>query len=563
MLAAVVLAGCTARHYRKAADKEVYGILQDVERRVFGETNAFTVETPYSGRKPKDIPPEEIIFNRSASNRMVLNLEQTLEVAVEHSREYQTQKEQLYLTALSLTGTRYEFSPQFFADVTPQITGTPGGSEVGSVRSRIGVGKLLRTGGSLTFSLANDLVRYFTGKPDFVSRDSAINTLSVDLTQPLLRGFGINDPLVEQLTQAERNVVYAVRSFSLYQQQFAVDTVNTYFDLLTQKDIVRNNYRNYTNRIETTRFLEARSEDRERRSSVDQARSEDLRARRDYINSLAGYMTALDSFKLRLGIPVGQELYLEDEDLEELIQAGLFAVDIDSRAAYALCLQKQMDVLNAIDRFEDSKRKVRVAADQLRMGVTLFGNATVSSEQPDDYLNFDPDNIRYTAGVRIDPPIDRLRERNNYRATLISFESQLRSLSLTLDNYKDRIERGLRTIEQARLNYLSGLESLRVAERRVDSDSMQLEAGRVSVRDLRESQDQLIEAQNGLAVLYADYLAARLGLMVNMGVLDTDQPKFWLQDPLKDLTPEQRSAPPLRMPDDQVIPPESFLQPST
>jgi len=49
-----------------------------------------------------------------------------------------------------------------------------------------------------------------------------------------------------------------------------------------------------------------------------------------------------------------------------------------------------------------------------------------------------------------------------------------------------------------------------------------------------------------------------------VGVIDTRPDKFWLLDPLKDrLTPEQRTAPALRMPDDKVIPPESFLEPAS
>src|SRR5579859_1364071 len=213
MLAVAVLAGgCSATHYRNSADKEVYQIIQDVDKRVFGATNIFTIDTLYSRRKPKEIRPAEIIDDRSKTNRRVLNLDQALDLAVEYSREYQTEKEQLYLTALSLTGARYEFGPQFFATSTAQIDGSPSSADVGSVHSQIGVGQLLKTGGRLGVALGNDLVRYFTGKPDLIARDSAINTLSIDLTQPLLRGFGINNPLVEQLTQSERNVVYAVRS---------------------------------------------------------------------------------------------------------------------------------------------------------------------------------------------------------------------------------------------------------------------------------------------------------------------------------------------------------------
>jgi len=563
-LACLLLVGCTASHYRKSADKETYAIVQQMEKRIFGHTNSFSIDTRYSGRDPRTIPPAEILNDRSGSNLFIVNLDEALDLAVGNSREYQTQKEQLYLTALTLTGARYEFGPQFFATSSPQIAGSPDGPDIGSIGSQIGVSQFLKTGGQLSVALANDLVRYFAGKPDFVSRNSAINTISVDLTQPLLRGFGIRNPAVENLTQAERNVVYAIRSFSLYQQQFAVDTVADYFSLLTRKDIVRNNYRDYTNRVETTKYLEARAIDRERQSSADDARTAELSAKTSYIDSLAGYLNALDSFKLRLGIPVSSRLFLEDQDMQDLIAAGLPTVDIDRHAAFETCVQKQMDVLNAIDEFEDSKRKVYVAADQLRADLNFFATASLASEGPYDYANFDPDKVQYTAGIRLNLPVDRLRERNVYRSTLVSFQSQLRSLSLTLDDFKERIDRGLRTVEQARLNQVSAAESLKVAERRVENSVMQMEAGRATIRDVREAQDGLIQAQNELALLYTQYLTARLDLLLTIGVIDTRSDKFWLQDPLKDLlAPNQRSAPALRMPDDRVLPPENFLEPTS
>jgi outer membrane protein TolC len=340
--------------------------------------------------------------------------------------------------------------------------------------------------------------------------------------------------------------------------------VTAYINLVTQKDIVRNNFRNYTNRVETTRYLAARSVDRVTQSDVDDALSSELGAKISYINSLAAYLTLADSFKIRLGLPLSEQIYVDDQDLKDLMAAGLTPVDISREAAFGICVERHMDILNAIDRFEDLKRKVRIAADQLRTGLTFAGQANVQSEAPYDYANFDVDKIRYTASLTLDLPVDRLRERNTYRSTLVSFESQLRSLASTLDNYKDRIDRGLRSLEEARLNYLNAVASLKVAERRVENNSLRLEAGRSTIRDVREAQDALISAQNTMARSYTAYLGVRLDLLVDIGVIDIAPERFWLMDPLLDqLSPEQRMPSSLRMPDDQVLSPERFIEPAS
>lgn len=566
-----VLAGCSSAHYRKSADKEVYRIIENYDRAVLGHTNNFTIDTPYSGRDPKAVLPAELVEDRMATNRRTINVHEALRLAIANSRDYQSQREQLYLTALSLTGSRYAFSPQFFATSTGTIAGTGSTAQTGEVNSQIGVSQLLKTGGRLSLALGNDLLRFFTarfspdpggGPPIALGNDSAINMLSVNLTQPLFRGFGKNDPNVEALTQAERNVVYAIRSFSLYQNQFAADVVAQYFDLLAQKSNVRNNYTNYLRRVDTTAYLQARSVDRVQKSEVDDARNAELSARISYINSVANYLSSLDSFKLRLGLPLTDVIALDDADLKDLEQAGLIRADMDRQAAFRMAVAHHMEILNTIDRFEDSKRKIRVAADQLRAGLNFAGSATVQSEEPYDYTNFDFDKLRWSAGLTLDLPVDRLRERNTYRATLISFESQLRSLVTTLDDYKSRIDRGLRTLEQERLNYLSRQETLKVAERRVESTQMLLEAGRAAIRDVREAQDSLIQAQNNLTDAIVRYQGVRVQLLIDAGVLVAEKDRFWLTDPLAGkLDDSQRGPPPLHMPDDKLIPPDQFLEP--
>lgn len=558
---AAILSGCTASQYRRAADKQVYSIIQEAENRVFGRTNSFTVETRYSARAPNEILPAELIEDRSQTNRRVLTLSEALNLAVQQSREYQSQKEQLYLTALTLTGARYQFTPNFFADSTADMSGVGDSSQIGRVRSQVGLSQFFKTGGRLSVALANDLLHYFIGKPAGAARNSAINTISVDLAQPLLRGFGKNDPTVENLTQAERNVIYAIRTFSQYQKQFDVNVVDDYFSLLGQQATVRNNYTNYLRRVDLTKYTEARAVDRVRAADVEDARSADLSARISYINSVALYLNQLDAFKIRLGLPITETLYLDAQELRDLETVGLIPVDLDVNAAFNIAVQQNLDILNAIDRFEDSKRKVRIAADQLRPSLNLFANASLQSDAPDDYVNFDPDNIRYSAGLSLDNLVDKLPLRNNYRATVISFEAQLRSLITTLDQLRDRIERGFRTLEQQRQNYLNRRASLDVAARRVDMNQTLLEAGRVQVRDLREAQDALIAAQNTLTDSVVAYLGARMQLLFDIGILTTTTEQFWLKDPLAEQYAESLPGRVRVVPEGELILPNQLLEP--
>jgi outer membrane protein TolC len=523
-----LLAGCTTAHSRRSADKQVYGIIQQVESQIFDKTNAFEIDTPYSSRKPEEIPASELIEDRLQTNQRNLTIEAALDLAVARSRRFQAAKETLYLTALSLTGQRYAFSPQFFASSSGSVVRTSDGDRLVAVKNRVGLDQLLKTGGSLSVRLANDILRYYTGEP----RRSIISLITVNLTQPLLRGFGRSNPAVESLTQAERNVVYAVRNYSFFQDQFALEITDDYFDLLAQKDVIRNRYTNYLGRVQSTKRLEARANDRERLSDVDQARQAELTAKNNYINAVAAYRNSLDQFKIKLGLPVGEKVTLHDQTLAELEQKGLVPAELNPDEAYRLAVQRHLQILNAIDKFEDSKRKIRVAADQLRAELNLVGGALLQSDPPTDYTRFDPNKVSAEVGLELNLPIDRLLERNNYRATLVLFEAELRNFTLTLDGLKDSIQRGLRTLDQRRQNFFIQKNALDLANRRVNSATMLLEAGRAEVRDLVEAQDAQISAQNAVTVALVDYQQTRLQMLLDIGSLDTAVPQFWLADPL-------------------------------
>lgn len=561
-LALSLLMACSSAHYHKRADDQVYTTIQQYEDYLFGKTNEFSINTQYSDRDPEAILPDELIAGRETTNTLHLDLDEALDVAVQNSREYQAEKERLYLAALSLTGARYQFSPQFFGRVQPSISGTFDGEPQGRLPGSIGVSQLLSTGGNLGVTLANDLLKYYTGAPIGVNRQSTVSLLSVNLVQPLLRGFGKNNPAVENLTQAERNVVYAIRSFSLFQNQFAVDVVNDYFSLLNRKVQVRNNYTNYLRRLETTQYMEARAVDRASANDVEDARSSELTARIQYVTSLAAYMDALDAFKVRLGVPLGEQIYLEDEELAQVVAAGAIPVEISKEAAFRMAVDKHMDILNAIDQFEDSKRKISLAADQLRPGLDFTGSIQWSKSGAPDYSEWIAEDWSYNAGLELDLPLDRLSERNDYRRTLINFEASLRSLTLTLDRFKQSIDGGLRSLEEARLNILSQQTQLEVEKRRVEMNTLRLQAGRVNIRDLREAQDALIRAQNDLSQRIVSYLRSRLQLLVDIGVLDASREHFWLSDPLATMLTEAQKGPTaLDMPHDTLVPPDRFLEP--
>ena len=523
LVLAVLLAGCSAKHYRKSADKEVYKIIQEKQKAAFGSTNAFSAETRYSLRKPADIKAPEITQDRMQETNQVLTLPDALRLAFENNRTFQFRKENLYLSALTLTAQRFAFTPQFFARSTAEGARDSDGSMSLGVRSAAGMDMLLKTGGQISLDLANNLLHFYTGG----SGNSAFSTIGLTLTQPLLRGAGAKI-IAENLTQAERNVIYEIRDFSYFQDTFAFDIVTTYFRLVQQQDTVRNQYNNFLSRVALRERSEALAFDRLAPFQADLARQEELSARNSYILAVERYRTSMDDFKITLGLPIGYELRLDENSLKDLEAIGLLPVPLAADHAVQIALKRRLDLLNAIDSFEDSKRKIVVAADRLKPDLLLFGGTTLRSQGDTDYARFDIDDYRLNGGVTLDLPLNRKLERNGYRLSIITFERELRELSLFIDQLKNDVRADLRLLDQSRQSYEIQTSAKALADRRVESSELNLQAGRIQVRDVVDAQTARVQAYNAATAALVDYHLTRMRLLLDLGVLQTTNEKFWL-----------------------------------
>lgn len=169
----------------------------------------------------RTIPDRDAEKRVSQERTFLIKLEQAFELGLINSREYQTRREQVYLAALPVTLERFAFCPQLFAAETAfnERFGrrTPEGfTRRWRLDSTAGFSQLFSTGALLLVSFANRTIFNLTNRPD-----TSVSTLSLDIIQPLLQGAG-RAVTLEPLTQAERNLLYVIRDFAKFRQDFYV-----------------------------------------------------------------------------------------------------------------------------------------------------------------------------------------------------------------------------------------------------------------------------------------------------------------------------------------------------
>ena len=192
-------------------------------------------EKPKGGQKPADAEQGTSAVGSVAGSAVAgylatfateerpfrIRFEQAVELALFNSREFQDRREDLYLAALPVTFERFSFAAQAFAveNLIRQSTGRDfaagRGSELWTVNTNVGFNRRFATGAQLLVSLANQVVIDLSGPRPTLS----LSNLAVSFTQPFLRGGGYAVTL-ENLTQAERTLVYAIRSYARFRSVF-------------------------------------------------------------------------------------------------------------------------------------------------------------------------------------------------------------------------------------------------------------------------------------------------------------------------------------------------------
>ena len=531
-LLASVLVGCRG-YYAEQADRDVYRAVGATHEREFGFEREFSIDGGPSrnanrsiGEIVSDLPPsgelpEMLQGSRLAGQQLrLVNLPLALRISQENSRRFQSRKEQLYLSALDLTRVGYAFDTRYAlgGDITYLVSG-PDRTETLLTGADFSITRQLMTGTLVGLNLGLTGVKYLNSELG----SQLISALDVTVAQPLWRGA---HPMIVQaeLIQARRNVVYDLRGFVRFEKEFAVDVASSYYQVLQQMDVVRNEWQNYQNLTYARQRSESLSEvGRLPTFQVDQARQDELRAENRYIVAVENFEGQLDSFRILLGLPTDAPVVIDFDDLERLVGLGIASIDADPEEAVEEALQRRLDLLNTRQRIEDADRRVYIAADALKGDVRLVGSARVGSDPPTQAGRFLFHEGRYAVGLEVDLPIDRLVQRNAYRRSLIDYDVAMRQYMDGVDQVKLQIRQALRRLRRAELSYEIQARGVELAQRRVRSTQLLLEVDRASTRDLLESQEALVSAQNALSQALVSHLVARLEFLRDMELLEVTE----------------------------------------
>ncbi len=521
VLSAAVILGitgaCSPEHYKAEADKEVYQIIDDKWQDDFGHKVNYMVSDSNIPASPNDILIEE-----TAPPTGVISLAEAIAIATAKNRDYLRQKEQLYLSALDLTLARHRFARQWFGTIDAGYARDSSDEDIG-YDAETGFDQLLADGARISTSIAIDWARFLTGDP----RTSLGSVLSASVTQPLLRGSG-RKVVQENLTQAERNALYQIRSFNRYRKTFVVSIVDDYFRVLQQRDAVTNARNSYESKVKLRERLEMEAnEGVTPQFQVDQAEQSELLARDSLTRAQQRYEQQLDAFKIRLSLPTDAEIELDQNELKAMAEIGIIEPDYELETAIETALTQRLDLANSRGAVEDAERKVIVAADNLGVELNLIGSANTGSTPETKFQRLQFHEGSYSLGLESDLPLDRKAERNAYREALITLEQKRRDYDNNVDGVKLDVRDAYRKLIEEAESYRTQQKALDLARARVSVAPILWEAGRMNARDYLESQDDLLQAQNNVTSALVSHAIAKLNFFRDIGILQVRPDGMW------------------------------------
>ncbi len=516
----LVLAGCSPQQYKAEADKEVYQIIDNKWQDDFGHKSNYIISD--SNIPP---PPDDIRIERAVPASGMISLAQAVAMATAYNREYQGQKEQLYLKALDLTLARHQFARKWFGTVDAKYNSDSEGEKLTS-NSGVGFQQLLADGAQISLGIAIDWARFLTGNP----RTSLASVLSANATQPLLRGRG-RQVVQENLTQAERDVLYQIRSFNRYRKAFVVSIADDYYRVLELKASVTNAENSYYRLVESRKRLEIEAEAGQARPfDVDEAEQRALNAENQWVQAQQGYEGALDEFKVTLSLPPNAQIELDEKELKALEEIGIIEPGYELNEAVETAFLRRLDLANSRDKTDDSARKVELAADGLGIELNLVGSAGVGSTPETDFDRLQFHQGNYSLGLESnDLGLDRKLERNEYRKALIILERQQRQYEIDRDRMELEVRQALRALKAEAERYRIQKMALDLAVRRLETQKLLLEIGQGNVRLLLESEGALLEAQNNVTRALVTHAIAKLGFFKDIGILQVKPDGMWEQ----------------------------------
>jgi hypothetical protein len=204
------------------------------------------------------------------------------------------------------------------------------------------------------------------------------------------------------------------------------------------------------------------------------------------------------------------------------------------------------DWMNNRAALVDTWRLIEFNANALKSNLTLRLSGDLRTIGDNNPVKFRDETGSLRGSLEFDGPFTRLVERNNFRQQLIQYQQDRRQLIQFEDSVHQSMRRILRDLEQLRVNLEIQRRAVAIAIRRVDQTREALNKpvappapgqppqalGPTAAQNLLFALSDLRNTQDNLMSVWLNYLAQRMRLYRELGIMRLDDKGLWIDEPL-------------------------------
>ncbi len=469
----------------------------------------------------RDVATRLEAFAKTPEDAARLDLQASWRQAQRSAREYLSAEEDYILAAIRLLIQRHAFDPRFFATTSATITktDTPGDSRETvplAIMSQLGLTQRFENGASVAATWVWNATEQL--RSTVAGRYTQSSSLVLSGNIPLLRGAG--DVARADLIQAERELVYAARTFEDFRRSFLVSIARDYFNLVQQLAQIRNQERQLESLVQLqdrTKALVEAGRLAEFQTAI--AASQVLQGRSTLASLREFYLLALDRFKVRLGMDVNAPLRLDPVGLR------LPEPSVEPADAAASALEYRLDLQTRRDRLDDARRNVEFAKNNLLPDANLSGSITArtfpgagaDAAPREGGAVYEPGDVVYQGGLTVSLPLDKQIERLNVRSATIAAAQRQRDVEQTRDTIIVEVRSRVRQVDRARFALTLAEQAVQINRRRLEEQ--ELKRDEVTAQQIVETNNELLRAENARDQAVTDLRNAILDYLVSTATL--------------------------------------------
>ena len=422
-----------------------------------------------------------------------LDLPGALRQLQQTGRSFIAAEEEYLIGAINLLVIEHRWTPQLTGSTDTGVVTTNRQPDSGNYETPLNIINTLRATQRLPFGGTAEAAWVWdatnTLRSAATDRYTQASGLAVSASIPLLRGAG--DFAREDLIGARRNLIYAARTFEQRRRELLVDIASDYISLIEQQAVIANQERSLEfaeKQAERTQALVEAGRAAEFQRGI--SASEVLSSRASLANLRERYILAVETFKIKLGLPVNKAIRILPLRLE------LKEPETTPQEAAEAALEFSLPLQNERDGVEDSVRQVRNAKNQLLADVQVRGGVRLRTDPNvrDAGVVYNDNDFIYNAGVLVNWPLDRKEEQLALRTANIRLAQTRRNYEQSRDLVIITARARVRELDLARFNLELAEQRVKIALRR--REEQEIKAAEVTAQQFVETAQEIRDAEN-------------------------------------------------------------------